>query len=544
MVKYFILQLQRGSFMKKLAVFSILLIVVLLVTGCGAKIPTVTLPHFTSTPASTTPSSTTAVPPTQTTSAVTTTPPPTKTTTVTPALPPANVTGLIYYRDAATSFTVDVAPADKALAGAVVTIGKLALTTETSGSYSFSLTPGYSTITVNADGYIPAKVSWTFLSGQSYVFNIGLYRAPASITPHAGFINGIITWDAGGWLDEVYYKPGLFQPTYSTAKANAGGSLVTVSDPVFVNEVDVNHVVMSTHSNAGSRWRMMNETEYTALVKDAHSKGLEFMLWLGVMAEDSAYNDIIYTNSPRTDSFWDTWFSEYEKYAVPYAAMAQKLGMEYVNLGHDLSYVTSKSRFSGGAPDCLARWQKLITSIRAVYHGKLTYFGGVSSVWSFYEDNDYAPGFIELFDAIGINIQDIGPAFNPSLNELKREVTTLLDRYTAWPCPVLVMVRTPSVDGGTSFDTYIEPLLAVNHEADKHAMNLFQQSDIYEAFYEVINGRPSGNGQVMGIFPWGYNYMDDYLFVPAKADGQMAMDKSGNIRGKPAEAVMKFWTFR
>jgi len=105
------------------------------------------------------------------------------------------------------------------------------------------------------------------------------------------------------------------------------------------------------------------------------------------------------------------------------------------------------------------------------------------------------------------------------------------------------MLRTPSVDGGTSFETYIEPLLAVNREADKHKMNVWQQADIYEAFYEVINERPTGNGQVMGIFSWGYNYLDNYITVPGKSDGAMAMDKSSNIRGNPAEAVMKFWKF-
>jgi hypothetical protein len=527
--------------MKKLSFIIVIIMLAALVSGCGA-VP--------STP--TTTSTTTAKPPVTSTTTiaatnpVSTPPATTKTTTPTPSpttvSPPAQVSGTVYFRDPAVSFKVDADVSVYALSGATVNVGGYNIVSGADGKYTIPCPAGFQTVTVTAEGFIPTRVSWTFKSGQSYNFDLGLYRTPQTVTPRPDFINGIITWDAGGWLIDYYYQKGLFQPTYTNIVDKAGGNLVTVSDPLFIKEVDANHVVMSPTSIEGSFWRMMNETEYTALVQDAHSKGLDFMLWIGVMDEGKTdYNKIIYTDSPRTDAFWDDWFSEYEKYAVPCAQMAEKLGIEYISLGHDMSYATSKSRHSGGAPDCLARWKKLVSAIRAVYSGRLTYFGGMSSVWTFYEDNDYAPGFVDLFDAVGINIQDIGPTLNPSLNQLKAAVTALLDRYTAWPCPVFVMVRTPSVDGGTSFDTYIEPLLVVNQEAVKHNMNVWQQADIYEAFYEVVNDRPSGAGQVMGIFPWGYNYLDEYLFTPGKIDGYMAMDKSGNIRGKPAEAVLQFW---
>jgi hypothetical protein len=524
--------------------FIVLVLVLVISAGCSAKsTPSTTngnTPTSTQTTASTSTTKTTS---TGTSTSTKTTS--TKTTSTTAPKPPAQVSGIVYFRDPAVSFPVDAAPSAQAVEGATVSVSGYNIATGADGKYTIPGGVGYQTITVTKDGYIPTQVSWDFASGQSYTFNIGLYKTPPAINPRPGFINGVITWDAGGWLIDYYYKRGLFQPTYTNIIQNAGSNLVTVSDPVFIKEADENHVAMSATSIEGSFWRMMNESEYTTLVKDTHSKGLQFMLWVGVMDEGRTdYNKIIYTDSPRQDSFWDSWFSEYEKYAVQSAAMAEKLGIEYFNLGHDMSYATSKSRFSGGAADCLARWQKLTSAIRSVYHGKLTYFGGLGIItWEFYEDNDYAPGFIELFDAIGMNIQSILPAFNPSINDLKSAVTAFLDRYVSWDRPLFIMIRTPSVDGGTSFETYIEPLLVVNHEADKHAMNLFQQADIYQAFYEVVNARPSGNGQVMGIFPWGYNYLDNYLTTPGKSDGAMAMDKSGNIRGKPAEAVMKFWNF-
>jgi hypothetical protein len=528
--------------MRKLFLAVALISLIIFTVGCNAKAPSAATSQ-TTTPADTTAAQTVqpGVTPSQTPAVKPTSSPTTKTTT-----PPAHVSGIVYYRDLGVSFPVDADYSAYSLAGTAVSISPDSPVTRTSSGYEFdNVAPGWHTINVVKDGYIPTKVSWNFVSGESYVFNIGLYKTPTAVNPRPGFINGVITWDAGGWLIDYYYQRGLFSPTYSDIVANAGGTLTTVSDPVFINVADENHVVMSNVSIGSSHWRMMNETEYTTLVTDAHSKGLQFMLWLGVMDEGKTdYSNIIYRDGARADSFWDTWFSEYEKYAVQYAAMAEKLGMEYISLGHDLGYATGGYRFSGGADDCFSRWQKLITAVRAVYHGKLAYFGYTDPKSNYYEDNDYAPGFVGLFDAVGVNIQNISDSFNPSLSELKGAVTALLDRYTSWDRPVFIMLRTPSVDGGTSFSTYIEPLLAVNQEALKHVMNVWQQADIYEAFYEVINERPVGNGQVMGIFTWGYNYLDDYLIVPDKIDGYMAMDKSGNIRDKPAEAVMKFWDLR
>jgi hypothetical protein len=535
--------------MKKFVNAAFILVLIVFFAGCNANPPSTTIPS--SQPASTSPLHTTSPSITPSQAAKTsltpnlTTPAITTLVVTTTVQPPARVSGQVYFRETAVVYPANVIPLESVLKGASVSVSGISVTSGASGNFDFpDVTPGYQTISVTKDGYIPATVSWDFSSGKSYSYNIGLYKKPAAVNPRPGFINGIITWDAGGWLIDYYYKQGLFQPTFTKAAANAGGNLVTVSDPLFITSATEDHVTMSTNSLSGSWWRMMNEAEYSVLVSDAHSRGLQFMLWIGTMDEGKTdYYKLVYSNNKIKDTFWNGWFSEYEKYAVPLARMAEKLGIEYINLGHDMGYAIDGYRFNGGDQDSLARWQKLISAIRAVYHGKLTYFGSCNVIDNYYEDNGYPAGFTNLFDAVGMNVQSISKTFNPTLAELKAGITTLLDRCKEWACPVFIMIRTPSVDGGTSFETYIEPLLVVNREADSHQMNVWQQSDIYEAFYEVVNTRPIGKGQVLGIFSWGYNYLDNYLSVPGKSDGAMAMDKSGNIRGKPAEAVMKFWKF-
>ena len=62
---------------------------------------------------------------------------------------------------------------------------------------------------------------------------------------------------------------------------------------------------------------------------------------------------------------------------------------------------------------------------------------------------------------------------------------------------------------------------------------------MYQAVFEVISGTPRGTGRVAGLISWGYHFKDDYddgFFV-----GEVAMDKSANIRSKPAEGVARWW---
>ncbi len=52
---------------------------------------------------------------------------------------------------------------------------------------------------------------------------------------------------------------------------------------------------------------MLNEDEYSVLVQDAHDKGMQFMLWLGLMDNnDPYYWEIVYRDGARSALFWDS----------------------------------------------------------------------------------------------------------------------------------------------------------------------------------------------------------------------------------------------
>ena len=68
-------------------------------------------------------------------------------------------------------------------------------------------------------------------------FDIGLYPAQVPLI-RPGFVSGIYTHDAGGYIPYVYAQ-GMFETTYDRIKTPAGANLVVVSDDVWINAFDV-----------------------------------------------------------------------------------------------------------------------------------------------------------------------------------------------------------------------------------------------------------------------------------------------------------------
>jgi len=64
---------------------------------------------------------------------------------------------------------------------------------------------------------------------------------------------------------------------------------------------------------------------------------------------------------------------------------------------------------------------------------------------------------------------------------------------------------------------------------------------LYQALAEVINERP-GDNRILGLVSWGYLWHDDYARAGNFSQpNSAAFDKSANVRGKPAEAVLRWW---
>ena len=117
----------------------------------------------------------------------------------------------------------------------------------------------------------------------------------------------------------------------------------------------------------------------------AHSLGIKVILkpHIWIMDANGKWRSDIAMNSPEE---WDLWFSNYRKFILHYAQVAEKGQMEALCIGTELHIAAT--RF----PD---RWRSMIREIRGVYSGKLTYAA------NFYKEFDEI-SFWDALDAIGV----------------------------------------------------------------------------------------------------------------------------------------------
>ena len=102
---------------------------------------------------------------------------------------------------------------------------------------------------------------------------------------------------------------------------------------------------------------------------------------------------------------WDKWFQSYRVNMLHYARMAQNTGVELFCVGTELRTSIKKQP---------AAWRQLITEIKTIYQGKLTY----AANW--YDEYEHI-GFWDQLDYIGIQAYfPLTPNKNPDLETIKK----------------------------------------------------------------------------------------------------------------------------
>ena len=403
---------------------------------------------------------------------------------------------------------------------------------------------GYQPITATATGYAQSWWPWSAEYAIQTV-SMGLYPE-VTAKPRPGFLKGVMPHDVGGFFPSVF-SLGLFPPTFDRIHNAVAGDYTTLVDTVWLNELDIgqNKVKISGSPPNGA---IMSATPamYRILVPQAHARNLKVMMMLQIYPDAPLQPTfwstigVPYSNT----TFWNAWFDAYRPLVVERALIAKELGIEQMALGLNHSYMSN-------AP--LSYWTALVAAVRATgYSGKLSYFGGAGDYGGI--ENLYgragATSFMQLFDYIGVTFYSVVVQSSSSevlSNEqtrlrMRADIAQSLNSLSYAPVPILLMFGTPSVHGGAVSNDYIEPCLQCNSLAPQRTRDFYQQADVYQAAFETFNDTPIGNGRVMGFFTWGYHFLDDFTTLLTPNDS--AYDKSGNVRGKPAEAVMKYWFSR
>jgi hypothetical protein len=245
------------------------------------------------------------------------------------------------------------------------------------------------------------------------------------------------------------------------------------------------------------------------IIQRAHSLGLRVLLKPHVdLANDPAhYRGEI--GPAFTAADWTAWFASYRPFILHYAAMAARTQCEMFSVGCELGTTAVHAD----------EWRRIVTEVRAVYSGPLTY-----------ADNQVEsdPNAVTWWDAVDDIGQDAYPTLtqnvHPTVDDLcagwepfRQKLQQLSEK---WGKPLLLTeIGARSILGGAQNPWDWQR---------QGPVDLVVQSNFYEAALRMC----AGQSWLAGMFWWQWS--------PDPADGGPT-DTGYSPHGKPAEDVLRSW---
>jgi hypothetical protein len=135
-------------------------------------------------------------------------------------------------------------------------------------------------------------------------------------------------------------------------------------------------------------------------IKLSHKRGFKIMLKPQIWIGDGTFTGFLEMN---TEALWLQFEAKYRDFILKFAKIAQDEDVELYCIGTELG------RFVNARP---AFWDQLITDVKSIYKGKLTY----AENWDCYEK----PGFLSRLDYVGVDAYfPLSEKQNPSKKEIK-----------------------------------------------------------------------------------------------------------------------------
>lgn len=241
------------------------------------------------------------------------------------------------------------------------------------------------------------------------------------------------------------------------------------------------------------------------VIRKSHELGLKIMLKPHVDLIDKL--DGTYWRADigfASEKDWGKWFSNYEKYILYYARMAQETGVEIFCVGTELSFTTQRE----------AEWRKLIAEVKKIYDGKLVY----AANW----DNFKNVKFWDELDFAGIDAYfPLTYNNSPTLEDLKKGWEKWKYEIEAWQIRVNKPVLFTEIGYPSSQHAPYTPWKGgMGGNADIEI-----QAKCYEAFFQTVWNEP----WFAGVYWWKWD-------TNTKAGGKY--NRQFTPQNKPAQDII------
>lgn len=154
-----------------------------------------------------------------------------------------------------------------------------------------------------------------------------------------------------------------------------------ISQTPFGWQRDVNSSTIGTHFSSDRVWWGESDLGITKTTELARASAIKTILKPHLWVSKGWPGDIMM----KSDTAWQNWFRNYEMFIIHYAVLAEKNKIEILCIGTELHKTIAREK----------EWRNIISKIKSVYKGKLTYAA------NFHEEYEQIK-FWDALDYIGI----------------------------------------------------------------------------------------------------------------------------------------------
>jgi hypothetical protein len=241
----------------------------------------------------------------------------------------------------------------------------------------------------------------------------------------------------------------------------------------------------------------------------AHRHGIRTMLKPHIWLMDRGEGFWSGAIAMKSEEDWQSWFESYERFILHYARLAQEEGDHALCIGTELEGTTHRQE----------DWRRIISAVREVYDGQLTYAANWSGEFE-------RIAFWDALDYIGVQAYfPLSENPEPTVEELEQAWSPFRDRLEALSRRTGKRIVFTEVGYRSAKGAAEEPWLWRSSGAAEHNT----QARCYEAAFLALWREP----WFMGTFWWKW--------FPHWEESRSPGDRSFTPQGKPAVAVMARW---